>query len=248
MANRYFILFSFDGGSYNGWQVQSNTTKTVQEVINNSLSIVLQEKILTVGAGRTDKGVHSSYFVAHFDLEQEIKNKEIIIYRLNSILPNDIAVFDILKVDSTMHARFSAIKRTYKYYITSKKDVFNYNYRHYFRRHLDIEKMNYAAKTLLEYDDFTSFAKLGGDSKTNICNIFEAYWEEQDELKIFTITADRFLRGMVRALVGTILLVGENKINLDDFRKIIEAKNRASAGANMPAKALFLCKIEYPEN
>jgi len=245
-VQRYFLQLSYKGSRYFGWQRQPNEI-SVQEVLEKALSTVLREDIAVVGAGRTDTGVHASFYVLHFDVSNEIQEPEKLVYHLNRFLPGDIAVQNIKKVNNDFHARFSAASRTYKYFISTVKDPFNTETCYQFTVSIDVEKMNEAAKTLFEYTDFTSFAKLHTDVKTNNCKIFQAEWERNDNKMVFTIKADRFLRNMVRAIVGTLLEVGKGKITVDDFRSIIELKNRGAAGTSAPPQGLFLVDIEYPE-
>jgi len=243
---RYFIQLSYKGTSYHGWQIQPNAI-SVQEVVEKTLSTVLRETVEVVGAGRTDTGVHASFFVLHFEVKEELSNFENLVYKLNSLLPNDIAFQKIWPVANDLHARFSAISRTYKYYISTKKNPFRTETSFKYLLPLDIDKMNDASHILAEFEDFTSFSRLHTDVKTNNCKILWAEWEVINTQIIFTIKADRFLRNMVRAIVGTLLEVGKGKLTLNDFRKIIEAKDRAAAGASAPAKGLFLVDVEYPE-
>ena len=241
---RYFLQLSYKGSRYFGWQRQPNAI-SVQDVIEKTLSTVLREDIAVVGAGRTDTGVHASFYVLHFDVSNEIQEPEKLVYHLNRFLPGDIAIQKIKKVNNDFHARFSAASRTYKYFISTVKDPFNTETCYQFTIPLDVEKMNEAAKTLFEYTDFTSFAKLHTDVKTNNCKIFQAEWERNDNKLVFTIKADRFLRNMVRAIVGTLLEIGKGKITGDDFRSIIEMKNRGAAGTSAPPQGLFLVDIGY---
>jgi len=243
-VQRYFLQLSYKGSRYFGWQRQPNEI-SVQEVLEKALSTVLREDIAVVGAGRTDTGVHASFYVLHFDVSNEIQEPEKLVYHLNRFLPGDIAVQNIKKVNNDFHARFSAASRTYKYFISTVKDPFNTETCYQFTIPLDVEKMNEAAKTLFEYTDFTSFAKLHTDVKTNNCKIFQAEWERNDNQLVFTIKADRFLRNMVRAIVGTLLEIGKGKITGDDFRSIIEMKNRGAAGTSAPPQGLFLVDIGY---
>jgi len=243
-VQRYFLQLSYKGSRYFGWQRQPNEI-SVQEVLEKALSTVLREDIAVVGAGRTDTGVHASFYVLHFDVSNEIQEPEKLVYHLNRFLPGDIAVQNIKKVNNDFHARFSAASRTYKYFISTVKDPFNTETCYQFTIPLDVEKMNEAAKTLFEYTDFTSFAKLHTDVKTNNCKIFQAEWERNDNKLVFTIKADRFLRNMVRAIVGTLLEIGKGKITGDDFRSIIEMKNRGAAGTSAPPQGLFLVDIGY---
>ncbi len=240
------MQLSYSGTRYFGWQRQPNAI-SVQEEIEKALSTILREEITVVGAGRTDTGVHASFYVLHFDCNTEISEAIDLAYHLNRFLPNDIAIQQIVKANPEFHARFSAVSRTYKYYISTVKDPFTTETSYQFTVPINIEKMNEAAKTLFEYTDFTSFAKLHTDVKTNNCTIFQAEWEKTGAMLVFTIKADRFLRNMVRAIVGTLLEVGKGKITVDDFRKIIESKNRGAAGTSVPPQGLFLVDIGYNE-
>ena len=241
---RFFITLSFDGTNYHGWQIQPNSD-SVQQRLQEALSTLLRQPIEVVGAGRTDTGVHARMMVAHFDWEELIDGKQLA-YKLNKFLPQDIAVQEVRLVDEEKHARFSATSRTYHYFIHMRKDPFLQAYSWQVPFKLDFEKMNEAAKVLLEYKDFTSFSKVNTDTKTNLCNVKEAFWEEiaPDRWR-FTITANRFLRNMVRAIVGTLVEVGRGRLRLEDVRRIIEAKDRCSAGESVPAKGLFLVDIKY---
>jgi len=242
---RYFLILDYNGAKFCGWQRQPNQD-TVQERIERALSTLLRTNIEIVGAGRTDTGVHARNYVAHFDAEiDNLHTNTDFLYKLNCILPFDINIQRIAQVKPDAHARFDATKRTYKYYITTQKDVFRYPLTHR-AKNLDINKMNEAAAQLMNYTDFTSFSKLNTDVKTNNCTIYEAFWTESDGELTFTITANRFLRNMVRAIVGTLMEVGYGKINVSDFCQIIESKDRSKAGTSAPAQALFLEKIEYP--
>ncbi len=243
---RYFLQLAYKGTHYHGWQVQKNAT-SIQEVLDSKLSTVLRHAINTTGVGRTDTGVHAKDFFAHFDFCELIVDKKNFLYQLNSILPEDIAVFDVYKVNKDAHARFGATSRSYEYVISRSKDPFNQEYAYNFHAQLDIEKMNLAAAYLLEVEDFSSFCKSSVQVKTMICDVREAYWEEKGHTLIFYITADRFLRNMVRAIVGTLIEVGQGKVALDEFKAIIKSKKRSSAGYSVPAQGLFLTKIEYPK-
>ncbi len=242
---RYFIYLSYNGARYHGWQIQPNGI-SVQEVLGKALSTLLHEPIEVTGAGRTDAGVHASLMVAHFDTTQEVNEQ--LVYRLNKFLPQDIAISSVRKVKDDAHARFSATSRTYHYYVITAKSPFEpYAYR--FPQPLDFRKMNEAAQTLFDYIDFTSFSKLHTDVKTNNCRIMHAEWTQVSPIKWqFTITADRFLRNMVRAIVGTLLDVGRGVLTIEQFREIIEKKDRCSAGTSVPGNALFLADITYPDN
>ncbi|MGQ1929688.1 tRNA pseudouridine(38-40) synthase TruA [Ornithobacterium rhinotracheale] len=242
---RYFIEFSYKGANYHGWQIQPNAV-TVQEVLENRLSTLLKTPIQVTGAGRTDAGVHAKQMFAHADLD--CQEPEVLKNRLNRFLPDDIAVHQIIPVKEDAHARFDALSRTYEYYIFTKKNVFETENAWIMHHSLDIDAMNEAAKQLFLYEDFTSFARLHADTKTNICKIYSAIWEQNgDELK-FTICADRFLRNMVRAIVGTMVEVGKGKINITEFKQIIEKKGRNFAAASAPAQGLFLTHVAYPSD
>ena len=243
---RYFIQLSYDGTNYHGWQVQPNGI-TVQEVLESVLSIVSREKISLTGAGRTDTGVHASFFVAHFDTKNLNLDSQKIIYNINCLLPGDIAVQNIYKVKSGAHARFDAIYRSYEYYISKRKDPFLRLYADRDSRIPDLGIMNEAAARLYSYQDFTSFSRLGTDVKTNNCKVLDARWMDEGSKLVFSIKADRFLRNMVRAIVGTLLEVGFGKKSIEDFCRIIESKDRGAAGASAPARGLFLVDIGYPE-
>ncbi len=268
MTMRFFITLSYDGTRYHGWQIQPNAD-TVQQRLQDALSTLLQQPIEVVGAGRTDTGVHAKMMVAHFSLTSNpspvgeggcgeaaecspishgrgVGGEAALAYKLNRLLPPDIAVQEVRQVAEDMHARFSATSRTYHYFIHTYKDPFVQAYSWQIPFKLDFEKMNEAAQVLLEYKDFTSFSKVNTDVKTNLCDIKEAYWQEvaPDQWR-FTITANRFLRNMVRAIVGTLVEVGRGRMSLEDVRRIIEAKDRCQAGESVPAKALFLVSIKY---
>ena len=243
---RYFVQLSYDGTNYHGWQVQQNA-RSVQEEVEKTLSVICREPVEVVGAGRTDTGVHAVFYIAHFDSNLDSLDDEKTVFKLNCLLPNDIAVQKIFKVRPDAHARFDATYREYKYYISRNKDPFTFRYADKENRDLDLAMMNDAAQTLFEYTDFTSFSKLGSDVKTNNCRIFKAVWEDMGDHLIFTIRADRFLRNMVRAIVGTLLEVGLGKKTIEDFRKVIDQKDRSSAGASVAAKGLFLVDIGYPD-
>ncbi|PBQ31742.1 tRNA pseudouridine(38-40) synthase TruA [Sphingobacteriaceae bacterium] len=247
---RFFLTLSYNGTNFNGWQIQENTASTVEQVLEEKLSMLLKEKIDLVGCGRTDSGVHAKNYVAHFDSHcvDLIENKDHWIYKFNTILPPTIAIQNIQKVKDTSHARFEATQRVYYYYVNQHKNPFRDSFSWYVYGELDFEVMNRAAATLLEYEDFTSFSKVNTQNKTNNCKITKAVWQKSAEHEWrFTISADRFLRGMVRAIVGTLVMVGKNKITISDFKKIIEAKDRRVAGNNAPANALFLTGIKYPK-
>lgn len=242
---RYFITLSYDGTCYHGWQIQPNGI-SVQETLQKALSTLLRQQIEIVGAGRTDAGVHAKMMVAHFDVDSPLQDCAQLVYKLNKILPPDIAVQKVEQVADDMHARFSATSRTYHYFIHLKKSPFQRAYSWYVYGNLDFEKMNEAAITLLEYKDFTSFSKVNTDTKTNDCTVTKAVWEELEPGEWrFTVTANRFLRNMVRAIVGTLVEVGRGKMTVEQFRRVIEQKNRCSAGESVPGNALFLVDIRY---
>ena len=243
---RYFVELSYNGTDYHGWQVQPNAI-TVQSVLDKALSILLKKPTTTMGAGRTDTGVHAAQMVAHFDTESSIDTEDLT-YKLNSFLPKTIAVHNIKQVHADAHARFDATQRTYRYKISTFKDVFNFDNAYYYTNKLDVDLMNMASTILLEYSDFKCFSRAHSDVKTHICAISEAFWIKNGHELIFQISADRFLRNMVRAIVGTLLDVGNHKITLEDFHNIIQSKDRSKAGASAPAKGLYLTKIVYPDS
>lgn len=242
---RYFVQFSYNGRAYHGWQNQPNAI-TVQQVLENSFTTLLRSDIALVGAGRTDAGVHAKKMFAHFEADT-IKDAKDLIYKLNAFLPDDIAVQDILEVTSEAHARFDATDRTYEYWVVQNKNPFYQEAAHYVKHALDVQKMNEAAALLLNYEDFECFSKANTDVHTYLCDIKEAIWTQRDDLLIFTVTANRFLRNMVRAIVGTLLDVGTEKTNLQDVKSIINSKDRSKAGTSVPAKGLYLTDIIYPK-
>lgn len=243
---RYFIIFSYDGGAYHGWQIQPNA-HTIQQTLEEALSLLLRGKYAVVGAGRTDTGVNALQMAAHVDLPEDVDITQLK-YKLNKILPQDIAVIDIRRVRDDAHARFDAVARRYNYFVTTAKSPFGRRYSCRVPADLDFDAMNRAAATLLEYTDFTSFSKLHTDVKTNNCRVVHAAWRKlNDNSWVFEIEADRFLRNMVRAIVGTLLLVGRGKLTLDGFRRVVEQKERCAAGDSAMAEALFLAQVKYPE-
>ena len=243
---RYFIRFSYFGKNYHGWQRQPNAI-TVQEVLEDCLSKLLGEPTEVVGAGRTDTGVHAKEMFAHFDRDSLLDLEELL-RRMNAFLPEDIAVQDISSVVSDAHARFSALERTYKYWIVQKKDPFHSDFAHSIRQKLDISAMNEAASILLNHSDFECFSKSNSDVKTFICDVRKAAWSIEEDKLVFTITADRFLRNMVRAVVGTLLEVGLGKRKPSEMEDILKSKSRSEAGVSVPAKGLYLTQVSYPEN
>ncbi len=245
---RYFIQLSYDGTAYHGWQMQENTLLTVQQVVNEMLSKLLNEPVSVMGCGRTDAGVHATEFFAHFDSVKDLtENPDWWIFKFNNALPKDIAIQKIIPVHEKANARFDAVSRTYQYTICRKKDPFRLNKALYLYGDINMEEMNNAAKVLFEYIDFTSFARTNTQNITNNCTIYKAEWKEENGVLIFTISANRFLRNMVRAIVGTLLKVGKGKISVDDFKKIIESKDRTKAGLSALACGLYLVKVDYPE-
>ena len=248
VKRRYFIRFAYDGTAYCGWQMQPNGL-SVQEVLTKALCTLLRtEDIEIVAAGRTDAGVHARNMVAHFDVEDRLPAGLDLVNKLNSLLPSDISVIEIREVKPEVHARFDALSRRYEYHLVLQKDVFRHPFAMRIYNPLGFDMMNEAAKILFEYTDFTSFSKLHTDVKTNNCKIMAARWEQREDEWIFIVEADRFLRNMVRAIVGTLLEVGRGKMTIDEFRQVIDAKNRCNAGSSVPAKGLFLVEVAYPEN
>ena len=242
---RYFIELSYNGKAYHGWQIQPNAI-SVQEVLEKSLSTLIKEPITTMGAGRTDAGVHAIQLFAHFDTEVSF-DLTTIIFKLNSFLPKDISIQNIFKVKADAHARFHALNRTYLYRIALVKNPFNTEQAFYLKPRLDIDKLTEATKILLNYKDFQCFSKSNTDVKTYNCNIMQAEWHIIDNELQFTIKADRFLRNMVRAIVGTLINIGIGKIEVQVLHDIIKSKNRNKAGFSVPAHGLYLTAIEYPE-
>ncbi len=240
---RYFVELSYKGTNYHGWQIQPNGN-SVQEELEKALSVIMRMPMKVVGAGRTDAGVHARVMIAHFDVEQAVDEVKVV-QRMNSLLPVDIAVHEIKMVNDEMHARFSATKRRYEYHVVQKKNAFLYEGATYLHGELDFDAMNEAAAHLFDYTDFTSFSKLHTDVKTNNCVIYEARWELKGDVWVFTVAADRFLRNMVRAIVGTLVEVGRGKLSVDEFCKIIEAKDRCKAGTSVDARGLYLVGVEY---
>jgi len=246
VKRRYFIYFSYKGTAYHGWQIQPNGI-SVQEVLTKALCTVLQTDLEITGAGRTDTGVHARLMVAHFDLEADLPGEFDLTNKLNSILPNDIVVFKVVEVKPEAHARFDAISRKYEYHVVTAKNAFKNELAARVGNNMDFEAMNLAASVLKDYRDFTSFSKLHTDVKTNNCSISHAEWCQQGDEWVFTIQADRFLRNMVRAIVGTLFEVGRGRISVEDFNAIIEAKDRCKAGTSVPAHGLYLVDILYPQ-
>lgn len=241
---RYFITFSYDGTAYHGWQIQPHSV-SVQEELQKALSTLLRKPMEVVGAGRTDTGVHARKMIAHFDSDDELECSQLV-YKLNKLLPRDIAVQQVERVEEDMHARFSAKSRTYHYYVHLDKDPFLRSYSWQVYGNPDFELMNQAAVVLMEYTDFTSFSKVNTDTKTNDCTITEAHWDRVGEGQWrFTITANRFLRNMVRAIVGTLMEVGRGRMTIEQLRNVVDAKDRCRAGDSVPGNALFLVDVKY---
>jgi tRNA pseudouridine38-40 synthase len=247
LTHRYFIHLAYNGTNYHGWQLQHDLP-TVQLVINNGLSLILREEINVVGCGRTDTGVHARNFYTHFDCSHKIdaQSLEQLTFKMNRFLDKDIAIYKIWEVNPKAHARFDAASRTYKYYVSNLKDPFKDDFTYYQYGDLNLEEMNLAAERLFDFIDFTSFSKLHTQTKTNDCKIYKANWEQEGHTLVFTIQADRFLRNMVRAVVGTLIEVGRGQLSINEFVQAIEAKNRSEAGYSVPAKALFLEDVVYP--
>ncbi len=244
---RYFLELRYDGAAYCGWQRQLDAP-SVQQTIESTLSKLLRHSVEIVGAGRTDTGVNASYYVAHFDTDAEFDSKQLL-YKVNLMLPHDISIESVTPVSSEAHARFDAREREYTYYISTVKNPFRRHSAWINYQQLDIAKMNEAAKLLLEYSDFTSFAKLNSNNKTNICRIMVAEWvREEGGILRFTIRADRFLRNMVRSIVGTLVDVGRGRYSVDEFRSIVESKDLSRSSAGAPAQGLFLSDVVYPKD
>lgn len=248
MLNRYFIHLAYDGTRFHGWQRQPNGL-SVQQSLEEALSVIWSVPVAITGAGRTDTGVHASDYYAHVDNGHLFSFQELkkLTYRLNGCLGGDIVVFAVFQVPEDAHARFSALSRTYRYCIARQRDPFRRAFTHFYHGPLDIDIMNRGAERLLTVDDFTSFSKKDTDTKTNICRVTEARWKEEGCELVFSITADRFLRNMVRAVTGTLLDLGKGRITLQDLDAIILSKDRSAAGQSAPAKGLILSRIEYPE-
>ena len=244
---RYFMELAYKGTHYHGWQRQPSGS-SVQQDLENALSTILQSSISITGAGRTDSGVHAKYMVAHFDISEPLFNSHKLIHQLNRFLARDIVIYSIVQVSDNAHSRFDAIARRYEYHVTWHKNPFLQNLVTHISFQPDINLMNEAAQKLLAYTNFTSFSKLHSNNKTNLCKIDYSFWEKRDEVLVFNIQADRFLRDMVRAIVGTLLDVGRGKISVTDFCRVIEAKDRGSAGTSVPADGLYLIEVIYPDD
>lgn len=247
---RYFLQLSYDGTIYHGWQVQENTVITVQQVLNDIFSKLLNQKVFVTGCGRTDTGVHAKEFYAHFDAEDVdlTTEEERWVNKFNKSLPPDIAIQKIYALHAAASSRFDATERTYQYFINQNKNPFTFNKSCYLKGDFDVRIMNEAAKVLFDYTDFSAFSKSNTQTHTNNCKIAIAEWKEDKGLLVFTISADRFLRNMVRAIVGTLLDVGRGKVSIQEFKKIIESKSRSNAGYSVLACGLYLTKVTYPKN
>jgi tRNA pseudouridine38-40 synthase len=243
---RYFIQLSYNGNGFHGWQRQDNA-HTIQQEIEEKLAVILQKTTQIVGCGRTDAEVHAKQYFAHFEAEIKM-DLALWTHKLNCMLPNEIAIQKIREVEADAHARFDALARSYEYHIAKRKDPFNVKLVFEYTKELDVNLMNDCAQLLLEVNDFKSFCKAGSDAKTTLCDVRIAEWKETDDRFVFYITADRFLRNMVRAVVGTLLAVGKGKLTKDEFKLIMEAKNRSNAGSSAPASGLYLTQINYPKN
>jgi len=243
---RYFTELSYKGTNYHGWQIQPNAA-SVQEALEKAFSLILRSPVKITGAGRTDTGVHAEFYIAHFEYKEVITDMRQFIFRLNRILPKDIAVYKIYPVSEDMHARFSAVSRTYRYQIARQKLPFASDFSYYVYGSLDVAAMQKASDIMLKYRDFTSFSKMHTDTQNNLCEIYKAGFEEKNGLLLYEIAANRFLRNMVRAITGTLIDIGQRKISPEQIGKIIEQKNRSAAGKSVPGKGLFLTDIQYPK-
>jgi tRNA pseudouridine38-40 synthase len=243
---RYFLELAYKGSKYHGWQVQANA-HTVQKEVNTALSVILRKPIETMGSGRTDTGVHARQQFLHFDFPEKLERPNLM-KRLNGILPKDIAVHDVREVRPDAHARFDAEWRKYEYHISLHKNPFEIELSWQYFYNLDIRKMNEASGLLLHHQDFECFSRVKTEVHHFKCEIKEAYWEQKEQQLIFHITANRFLRGMVRSIVGTLVEVGEGKLDLIGFQAILESKNRSKAGSSVPPHGLYLCRVVYPDS
>ena len=242
---RYFITLSYDGTRYHGWQIQPEGV-TVQQLLQDALATLLRQHVTVVGAGRTDAGVHARQMVAHIDVDGEINDVDQLTYKLNRFLPYDISIQNVRLVSDDMHARFSAVRRRYRYFIHTEKDPFEKKYSCELHQELDYELMNVAAAQLKTYSDFGAFCKSHSDVKTTVCTVTKAHWVEYEpNAWYFEIEANRFLRNMVRAVVGTLIEIGRHRMSLSQFDQVVREGRRTGAGESMPANALFLECVEY---
>ncbi|GAA5041711.1 tRNA pseudouridine synthase A [Marivirga lumbricoides] len=242
---RYFFTIAYKGSLYHGWQKQPNAV-TIQQKVEEVFSTIFNQPIEVVASGRTDSGVHATQQVFHLDLPDNVEPRQLI-FKANKMLPQDVALLDVKAVGNEVHARFDAISRSYQYKIIKRKDAFSADQAYYFTKELDLQKMNEAAASLFEFEDFESFSKVKTDVFTFNCEIFEAEWKQEGFTLVFYISANRFLRGMVRAIVGTLLEVGQHRINPEDFKRIIREKKRTLAGRSVPAHGLYLTDVKYPQ-
>ena len=244
---RYFLELAYNGTEFHGWQMQDNAP-SIQQEITEKLSVILQTEISVMGCGRTDAGVHASQFYAHFDAETLPLDTATIVHKLNTMLPASIAIYGLQQVKDDAHSRFHATKRSYQYYISTRKAPFYSDCSYKFNIPLDLQAMNKACELLLGKNDFGCFCKANADNHTDICTVYQANWEQEKHMITFNITANRFLRNMVRAIVGTLLDIGQGKTSLEEFELILASKNRSEAGRSVPASGLFLSRVEYPTN
>lgn len=242
---RYFLRLAYDGRPFHGWQVQPNAV-TVQQALNEALAVLLKETVETTGCGRTDTGVHATEFFAHFDTTVDLMDQTRFLRSLNALLPAEIAVYELLAVHPEAHARFDAVSRTYEYHLTGRKDPFLRDRALFHPQPLDVDRMNEAARLLTEHEDFACFNKAGGAQTGTNCKITEAVWKVFPDRMVFTVTANRFLRNMVRAMVGTLLEVGEGRCSIEEFKIILDSGDRSDAGMSVPAHGLFLVRVVYP--
>lgn len=242
---RYLVRLKYNGSEFNGWQIQPSSP-SVQETLEQKLSMLIGMEIKVIGCGRTDTGVHADDFYMHFDCDKKGLDTENLKFKLNSVISNSIAITEFRRVSDNFHARFGATYRQYKYYITLDKNPFNKNM-WWVRQPLKIDAMKEAGNYILDYKDFTSFAKSRTDVKTNLCDVTQVDLDISDNEIVITITANRFLRNMVRAIVGTLVEIGLGKRTPEDMKRVIESKDRNEAGISAPAQGLFLTEITYPE-
>ena len=243
---RYFMRLAYDGTNYHGWQRQPNGHSVQAEMEAALRKLLRQTTVVTIGCGRTDTGVHASEFFLHFNAEKEIVNIPDLLFKINQLLPWDIAVFDIYPVHNKAHARFDAIERSYEYHIHQVRDPFVHRFSTYYPWELDVDAMNKAAQLLIKKGDFACFCKAGGGQKTTICDVREARWVQNGSKLVFHITADRFLRNMVRAVVGTLIMVGRGKLTMEEMKDVLESGNRSMAGESVKASGLSLTRVVYP--
>jgi len=244
---RYFLELAYNGTDFHGWQMQDNAP-SIQQEITEKLSTILQTETPLTGCGRTDAGVHASQFFAHFDAEELPLDIGLLLHKLNTMLPDSIAISKLHPVQNEAHARFDATKRSYQYFISTQKDPFTSDRSYKFSFVLDLNVMNKACELLLGEKDFGCFCKANADNHTDICTVYHASWAQNEHMITFNITANRFLRNMVRAIVGTLLDVGQGRTSLEEFELILASKNRSEAGRSVPAHGLILSRVEYPNN